>query len=142
MSAETPQTTDGLTANYWTDADVAATPEWAKELLEMHGVDAVKRLSHGIVAVDTQVWFDEDGIAETKPELLNRVTGADGMSLGGWSVQKVTVKKDGNESQMRIQLGASTPVCREKGCHNPATHEIDNVVLDGSKFQVYACDQH
>jgi len=133
---------NGLESDYWIDPDIAGTPEWAKELLKIRGVDAVRKLSHGIVAVDTQVWFDEDGYAESKPELLNRITAADGMSLGGWSVQKVTVKENGNNSKMRIQLGASTPVCRAKGCYNPATHEIDNVVLDSSKFQVHARDEH
>jgi hypothetical protein len=142
MSADVPQTPTGLEANHWTDADHAATPEWAKELLEIAGVNAVTKKSHGIVAVDTDLWFDEDGVAEPHPELLSKLSAVDGQSLGGWSVQQVTVKEDGNDSMLRIRLGASTPVCRAKGCYNPATHEIDNVLLDGSKFQVYACDDH
>lgn len=139
---QTNQTPNGLEADYWTDPEIDGTPEHVTELLEIPGVDAVKKITHGVYAVDTQIWWSEDGYAEPNPELLNRITAADGMSLGGWSIQQVTVKKDGSETMLRIQVGALTPGCRAQGCYNPATHEIHNVLLDGTKFDVYACDEH
>lgn len=135
------ETPSGLEANTWTDPDTIA-PDCVQELLEIPRVERVTKKSYGIVTVDTPIWFDEDGFAEPHPELLSRLTAVDGMSLGGWSIQKVTVKEDGNDSMLRIQLSASTPTCDAEDCHMPAEGKVHGVVLDGEKFEVLTCGRH
>lgn len=135
-------TPNGLEADYWTDAEIDGTPEWAKELLEIDNVDAVKKLAYGVVAVDTPMWFDDQDHGGPDPTVLENIQAAEGMSPNGWSVQKVTVKRNGNDYAMRLRLAASTPVCDAADCYYPADNVIHGTVLDGQEYKIHTCGRH
>jgi len=142
MSSQDSHST--LEEGYWSETSEETTPDWAVELLEIEGVIGVMKYQAEMVAVDVAVEKGEDGVAKTPDQCMYRITSVDGISLGGWSIQSVRLMDEPRveHETIKLVLGSRVPICNEQNCREMATHEIDNVMLDGSLFKVKACDDH
>lgn len=128
--------TPGVAATTWADETMA--PPWVADLFDVPGVECVTNLSgRREVAVDTRVRTDEDGCAEVHPEMIATLSMHD-----EWDIDDVKFRDAGDDYVVRVELRPDHGTCDATECDQPATHEIDGVLLDGTVFTVDACGDH
>lgn len=93
----------GLEATCWNDLSNPHTPGWARELLEIPGVEKVRKLNdQSVVAVDTTLRHSENGIVQPNPELMPALNGRD-----EWDIHQVKMHDGDGLTHFRIELKPS-----------------------------------